>query len=88
MGIHRPRSNGYVHATLSIASFAKVTIGYNMARNLQTKLPTSDTMKVYDINPEKVERFANDTKALTSGATVEAVSTVRDAAEDSVCCLS
>jgi hypothetical protein len=40
-------------------------------------------MKVYDINPEMVERFANDTKALTSGAAVEAAGNVRDAAEDS-----
>lgn len=55
-----------------------------MARNLQAKLPSSDTMKVYDINPEMVERFTNDTKALTSGAAVEAVGNVRDAAEDSV----
>lgn len=59
-----------------------------MARNLQAKLPTSDTMKVYDINPEMVERFANDTKALTSGASVEAVSSVKDAAEHSVSCYS
>ncbi|KUJ16277.1 3-hydroxyisobutyrate dehydrogenase-like protein [Mollisia scopiformis] len=58
-------------------------MGYNMARNLQAKLPSSDTMKVYDINPAMVERFANDTKALTSGAAVEAVANVRDAAEDS-----
>ncbi len=55
-----------------------------MARNLQAKLPTSDTMKVFDINPAMVERFANDTKALKSGAAVEAVDNVREAAEDSV----
>ncbi len=55
-----------------------------MARNLQAKLPTSDTMKVYDINPAMVERFANDTKALKSGAAVEAAGNVREAAEDSV----
>jgi hypothetical protein len=59
-----------------------------MARNLQAKLPSSDTMKVYDINPAMVERFANDTKALTSGAAVQAVDSVRDAAEDSVRCLA
>lgn len=59
-----------------------------MARNLQAKLPSSDKMKVYDINPEMVERFANDTKALTSGAAVEAVGSVREAAEDSVSILS
>lgn len=58
-----------------------------MARNLQAKLPASDTIKVYDINTAMVERFTNDTKALTSGASVEAAGSVRDAAEDSVRCL-
>lgn len=55
-----------------------------MARNLQAKLPNSDTMKVYDINEANLQRFANDTKALSSGAAVQAVANVREAAEDSV----
>merc|ERR1711964_437659 len=37
-------------------------MGYNMARNLQAKLPSTDTIRVYDINAESVDRFANDTK--------------------------
>jgi 3-hydroxyisobutyrate dehydrogenase len=55
-----------------------------MARNLQTKLPSSDTLRVYDINLDSMERFANETKALGSGAAVQVVETVREAAEDSV----
>ncbi|KAH6676678.1 3-hydroxyisobutyrate dehydrogenase-like protein [Halenospora varia] len=58
-------------------------MGYNMARNLQAKLPSTDTLRVYDINTASVERFANETKALSSGAAVEVASTVREAAEDS-----
>jgi len=58
-------------------------MGYNMAKNLQAKLPSTDTLRVYDINTESVERFAKETQALGSGATVETASSVREAAEDS-----
>jgi 3-hydroxyisobutyrate dehydrogenase len=55
-----------------------------MARNLQAKLPASDTLRVYDINGQTLERFVNETKALSSGASVQVADTVRDAAENSV----
>lgn len=58
--------------------------GYNMARNLQAKLPSSDTLRIYDINPNSIEKFANETKALGSGAAVQIAATVREAAENSV----
>ena len=55
-----------------------------MARNLQAKLPSSDTIRVYDINVDSMKRFVDETKALSSGAAVEIASSVREAAEDSV----
>jgi hypothetical protein len=55
-----------------------------MARNLQAKLPSTDTVRIYDVNKESLTRFADETKALSSGAAVETASSVRDAAEDSV----
>ena len=55
-----------------------------MARNLQAKLPSSDTIRIYDINSESMKRFADETKALSTGAAVEVASSVREAAEDSV----
>lgn len=55
-----------------------------MARNLQAKLPSTDTLRVFDVNAESVERFAKETKALGSGAAVETANSVREAAEDSV----
>ncbi|KAK2624484.1 hypothetical protein QTJ16_006434 [Diplocarpon rosae] len=58
-------------------------MGYNMARNLQAKLPSSDTIRVFDVNAQSVERFANDTKALSTGASVEVATNAREAAEDS-----
>lgn len=59
-------------------------IGYNMARNLQAKLPSTDTLRVYDINPDTIQRFANETKALSGGAAVEVAANVREAAEHAV----
>jgi len=58
-------------------------MGYNMARNLQAKLPSSDTLRVFDINAESIQKFANETKALGNGAAVEIAANARGAAEDS-----
>ncbi|KAI9052889.1 hypothetical protein LZ554_003161 [Drepanopeziza brunnea f. sp. 'monogermtubi'] len=58
-------------------------MGYNMAWNLQAKLPPSDTLRVYDVNTESVEKFANDTKALSGGASVHVAANAREAAEHS-----
>lgn len=55
-----------------------------MARNLQSKLPASDTLRVYDINPQTIEKFLSESKASSSGAAVQGADTVRDAAENSV----
>jgi 3-hydroxyisobutyrate dehydrogenase len=55
-----------------------------MARNLQAKLPSSDTLRVFDINAESIQKFAEETKALGSGAAVTIAASVREAAEDSV----
>ena len=63
-------------------------IGYNMAKNLQAKLPASDTLRVFDINTESVDRFAAEAKSTGSGAAVLTASNARDAAEDSVCGIS
>jgi hypothetical protein len=59
-------------------------LGYNMARNLQAKLPSTDTLRIYDINAESVQRFAKETKGLGNGAAVTVASNARDVAEDSV----
>lgn len=55
-----------------------------MARNLRAKLPSSDTLRVYDINPEAGEKFENETKATSGGASVHVAANAREAAEDSV----
>jgi 3-hydroxyisobutyrate dehydrogenase len=55
-----------------------------MARNLQAKLAPSDTIRVFDINASSIQKFANETKALGSGAAVKIAASAREAAEDAV----
>ncbi|EHL02544.1 putative 3-hydroxyisobutyrate dehydrogenase, mitochondrial [Glarea lozoyensis 74030] len=54
-----------------------------MAKNLQAKLPPSDTLRIYDINTESVNQFASEAKASSGGAAVQVASNVHEAAEDS-----
>lgn len=54
-----------------------------MAKNLQAKLPSSDTLRVYDINPEHLEKFTQEAKKSGSGAAVLTAASAREAAEDS-----
>lgn len=56
-----------------------------MAKNLQAKLPSSDTLRVYDINPDSTRRFTDEISSLGTGAAVKSASSAREAAEDSVC---
>lgn len=55
-----------------------------MAKNLQRKLPATDTLHVYDINAESTKRFADEMKTAGEGAAVNVASTVREASENSV----
>ncbi|KAG9243941.1 3-hydroxyisobutyrate dehydrogenase-like protein [Calycina marina] len=56
-------------------------MGYNMARNLQSKLNSEDTLHIYDINTASAEKFVSETLR-GSGASVKVATTVREAAEN------
>lgn len=58
-------------------------MGYNMARNLQAKLPASDTIFIHDINREATQRFQAEKPS--EGANIQIAETVREAAHDAVC---
>ncbi|KAK8090550.1 3-hydroxyisobutyrate dehydrogenase [Apiospora phragmitis] len=58
--------------------------GYQMAKNLQAKLPPSDSIRIFDINQSAVRRLAEDMKASqTGGAVLTTAETAKDAARDS-----
>jgi len=84
MGIYWSWSNGYVVWHSGIEQFLTVTKGYNMARNLQSKLPSSDTLLIQDINVDATKRFMEEAEATSAGANVRIARDVREASENSV----
>lgn len=58
-------------------------MGYQMARNLQAKLPPSDTIHLFDINTAAVERLSQEMKAQEAGgATAHVAPSAAAAAQD------
>jgi len=57
--------------------------GYNMAKNLQKKLPPTDTLLIQDINAAATNRFVEET-AGTGGAEVKVAASPVEAADGSV----
>jgi hypothetical protein len=55
-----------------------------MAKNLQSKLPESDTLVVQDINDEVLERFVKDAGERGGGARVRIAGNPAEAAGGSV----
>lgn len=56
-----------------------------MARNLQAKLPPSDSLRIFDINREAVQRLAGEMAASQAGgASVELADSAADASKEAV----
>lgn len=60
------------------------TIGYNMAKNLQKKLPATDVLLIQDINTEATKRFADEVATAGGGAQVKIAASPAEAADGSV----
>ncbi|OTB06254.1 hypothetical protein M426DRAFT_318998 [Hypoxylon sp. CI-4A] len=59
-------------------------MGYQMAKNLQSKLSPTDSVKLFDINGDAVKRLSEEMVAShLGGATVKVARNVNDAAKDS-----
>lgn len=56
-----------------------------MARNLQAKLPPSDSLKIFDINREAMQRLAGEMAASQAGgASVGLADSAADASKEAV----
>lgn len=64
-------------------SIANISVGYNMAKNLQKKLPPTDTLLIQDINSDATARFVAEI-AQTGGAAVRVASSPAEASDGSV----
>jgi len=54
-----------------------------MAKNLQKKLPPTDTIRVYDINTNALQQFVDEAQNSSGGAAVKLARGVREASENS-----
>lgn len=60
--------------------------GFQMAKNLQSKLSPRDTVRLFDINKSAAEQLAQEMRASKAGgAAVELAESAADAARHSVC---
>ncbi|KXJ95137.1 putative 3-hydroxyisobutyrate dehydrogenase G6G8.5 [Microdochium bolleyi] len=58
-------------------------MGYQMAKNLQAKLPSTDSIRIYDINKAAAEKLVGEMRASSpGGAVVEIADSVNQAARD------
>lgn len=58
-------------------------MGYQMAKNLQSKLPPGDSIRLFDINNDAVKRLAEEMRtSQAGGAAVEVACNANDAAKD------
>lgn len=57
-----------------------------MARNLQAKLPPSDTIRVFDINKAAADKLVQEMASQQAGgASAQVAQSAADAARDAVC---
>lgn len=60
-----------------------------MARNLQAKLPPSDTIRLFDINKAAAEKLSQEMRSQqTGGAAAEVVDSAAHATREAVCVVS
>lgn len=59
--------------------------GYQMAKNLQSKLSPADSVRLFDINKDAMYKLAEDMRASQAGgAVVELAENVAEAAKEAV----
>merc|ERR1712000_161115 len=57
-------------------------MGYQMAKNLQSKLQPGDRISIFDVNPQSMQGLEAEMKAASQGAAVELAAGAFDASKD------
>ncbi|RSL71834.1 hypothetical protein CEP54_001075 [Fusarium duplospermum] len=76
---------GFASSARRLDNYAFVGLGqmgYQMAKNLQSKLKPSDKVSIFDINPESMKGLETEMKAASTGAAVELAASAFDASKD------
>jgi hypothetical protein len=85
MGIYWSWTNGQYSPLLTINP-SNTPAGYNMAKNLRSNLPSTDTLLIYDVNAGATKRFVEEEQSMSNEATIKVAGDVREVAENSVSC--
>ncbi|KGQ09116.1 hypothetical protein BBAD15_g5559 [Beauveria bassiana D1-5] len=78
---------GFATTARRLDSYAFIGLGqmgYQMAKNLQSKLQPSDKVSLYDINSDAMKRLQAEMKAASTGAAVELAASALDASKEAV----
>jgi 3-hydroxyisobutyrate dehydrogenase-like beta-hydroxyacid dehydrogenase len=85
----RPQRRTFSTTSRRLDNYAFIGLGqmgFQMARNLQHKLSPSDTVRLYDINKDAMEKLAQEMRAQKAGgAAVQLAETAADAIKEAVC---
>ncbi|KAJ3518737.1 hypothetical protein NM208_g14404 [Fusarium decemcellulare] len=76
---------GFASSARRLDNYAFVGLGqmgYQMAKNLQSKLKPSDKVSIFDINPEAMKGLETEMKTASNGAAVELAASAFDASKD------
>lgn len=82
--LHRLGQNGFVQIANheQMGHLLTAITGYQMAKNLRTKIPDSDTMYIHDVNTAALDSFVKEVGKVTIAKNV------REVAENTVCLAS
>ncbi|KAI6778482.1 3-hydroxyisobutyrate dehydrogenase-like protein [Emericellopsis cladophorae] len=76
---------GFASTTRRLDNYAFVGLGqmgYQMAKNLQSKLQPGDRISIFDVNPQSMQGLEAEMKAASQGAAVELAASAFDASKD------
>ncbi|GAB0132436.1 hypothetical protein EsDP_00000873 [Epichloe bromicola] len=79
------QTRGFASTARRLDKYAFVGLGqmgYQMARNLQSKLKSTDRISIFDINPEAMKSLESDMRAASEGAEVELAPSAWAASKD------
>jgi 3-hydroxyisobutyrate dehydrogenase len=81
----RPQRRGFACTARRLDTYGFIGLGqmgYQMAKNLQSKLGPADKVSIFDINPQAMQGLETEMKMASSGAAVELAASAFDACKE------
>jgi hypothetical protein len=83
----RPQRRGFACTARRLDTYGFVGLGqmgYQMAKNLQSKLGPADKVSIFDINAQAMQSLEAEMKMASSGAAVELAASALEACKEAV----